>query len=66
MSTMTNRPARPCGNAAASAAAQDLPPADGSSAFARDMVWVMSPSDGMTWIGGKTETGRAFLAGDDT
>jgi hypothetical protein len=67
MSTMTNRPAcRPCRNAAAVAGAQNLQPTDGASAFARDMMWVMALSDAMTGIGGTSETGRAFLPGDDT
>jgi hypothetical protein len=68
MSTMTNRLAcRPRRNPAAVAGAQNLQPADGVSAFARDMVCVMSLlSDGMTGIGDTSETGRAFLPGDDT
>ena len=67
MSTMTNRLAcRPRQKAAAVAGAWNLQPADGASAFARDMVCVMSLSDGMTGIGGTSGTGRAFLAGDDT
>ena len=67
MSTTTNRLAcRPCRNAAVVAGAQNLQPAEGASAFARDMACVMSLSDGMTGIGGTSETGRAFLAGDDT
>jgi hypothetical protein len=39
---------------------------DAASALARDMVCVMSLADGMTGIGGWSETARAFLAGDDT
>jgi hypothetical protein len=68
MSTMTNRLAcRPCRNAAAPAGARNFQPVDAASAFARDMVCVMSLSDVMTGIGGWNETGsRAFLAGDDT
>jgi hypothetical protein len=67
MSTMTKRQAcRPRRNAAASAGAQQLERPHGASAFARDMVCVMSLSDGTTGISGISETGRAFLAGDDT
>jgi hypothetical protein len=67
MSTMTNRLAcRPRRNAAAPAGAQNLQAADGAAAFARDMVCVMSLSGGMTGIGGTSEAGRAFLAGDAT
>jgi hypothetical protein len=67
MSTKTYRRAcRPFWDAAAPAGARNLEPADEASAFALDMVCVMSQRDGMTGIGGTSETGRAFLAGDDT
>jgi hypothetical protein len=67
MSAMTNRLAsRSCRNAAAPAGARNLQPVSAASAFARDMVCVMSLADGMTGIGGWRETARAFLAGDDT
>ena len=67
MSIMTNRLAcRPRRHAAAPAGAQNFQPADGAPALARDMVCVMSLSEGLTGIGGTSETGRAFLAGDDT
>jgi hypothetical protein len=68
MSAMTNRLAcRPCRNAAAPEGARNLRPAGAASAFARDMVCVMWLADGMTGIGGWSETGsRAFRAGDDT
>jgi hypothetical protein len=67
MSTMTNRLAcRPCRNAAVPAGARNLQPVDAASAFARDMVCVMSLSDGVTGSGGWSETARAFLAGDHT
>jgi hypothetical protein len=67
MSTKTNRLAwRPRWDAAAPAGAQNLEPADGASAFAHDMICLMSLRDGMTGMGGTSETGRAFLPGDDT
>ena len=68
MSAMTNRLAyRPCRNAAAPAGARNLQPVDAAFAFARDMVCVRCLADGMTGIGGWSETGsRAFRAGDDT
>jgi hypothetical protein len=67
MTTMTNRLAcRPRRNAAVPADARNPQPMDAASAFARDMVCVMLLADGMTGIGGWSETGRAFLAGDDT
>ena len=67
MSAMTNRlPCRPSRNAAVPAGARTFQPEGAASAFARDMVRVMALADGMTGIGGWSETARAFLAGDDT
>jgi hypothetical protein len=66
MGTMTKRQAcRLRRDAAAFAGARRVHPTHGAPVFARDMVWVPSPSDGTAGIGGTSETGRAFPAGDD-